>query len=203
MQRIYHPFFAAVYERLSRHEGEWSERLRRETVGAARGRVLEVGAGTGLNFAFYDPQQVEHVEAIEPDPAMRRYAQQRLQLAPVPITLREARVEALPFPDEHFDSVLATLVFCSVEEPARGFAEIKRVLKPGGLLLLAEHVRAAGSLRARLQDLLTPLTRRFAGNCHWNRATVATLSGVGLRVIYRRDEGGGLMPLVILRAVKE
>ncbi|WP_069804758.1 class I SAM-dependent methyltransferase [Thermogemmatispora onikobensis] len=203
MQSIHHPLFAAVYERLSRAGGEWEEALRREVVGAAQGHVLEVGAGTGLNFAYYDPRRVEGVEAVEPDPAMLRYAQRRQGEAPVPLRLHQARVEELPFANETFDSALATLVFCSVEEPARGFAEIRRVLKPGGLLLLAEHVRAASPVTARLQDLLTPLTRRCAGNCHWNRATLTTLAGAGLRVISRRDEGGGLMPLVIVRAVKE
>ncbi|WP_052890951.1 class I SAM-dependent methyltransferase [Thermogemmatispora carboxidivorans] len=203
MQSIHHPLFAAVYERLSRAGGAWEKALRREIVGAAQGHVLEVGAGTGLNFAYYDPRRVERIEAVEPDPAMLRYARRRQGEALVPLQLHQARVEDLPFADETFDSVVATLVFCSVEEPARGFAEIRRVLKPGGLLLLAEHVRAASPVTARLQDLLTPLMRRCAGNCHWNRATLTTLTEAGLRVVSRRHEGGGLMPLVIVRAVKE
>ncbi|MBX5451002.1 MAG: class I SAM-dependent methyltransferase, partial [Thermogemmatispora sp.] len=169
----------------------------------AQGHVLEVGAGTGLNFAYYDPRQVECVEAIEPDPAMLRYAQRRQVQSAVPIHLHQARVEELPFPAASFDSAVATLVFCSVEEPARGFAEIRRVLKPEGLLLLVEHIRAASPRMARLQDLLTPLVKRCAGNCHWNRATLVTLTKAGLRVISRRDEGRGLLPLVIVQAVKE
>ncbi|RAQ96975.1 class I SAM-dependent methyltransferase [Thermogemmatispora tikiterensis] len=203
MQSIHHPLFATVYERLSRAGGEWEKALRREIVGMAQGHVLEVGAGTGLNFAYYDPQRVERVEAVEPDPAMLRYARRRQQEAPVPVLLHQARVEQLPFADATFDSAVATLVFCSVEEPARGFAEIRRVLRPGSRLLLVEHVRAASPVTARLQDLLTPLMRRCAGNCHWNRPTLTTLAEAGLRVASRRDEGGGLMPLVVVQAIKE
>jgi ubiquinone/menaquinone biosynthesis C-methylase UbiE len=202
MQSPHHPLFAACYERFSRHPGPWQERLRSEIAGAARGVVLEVGAGTGLNFAYYDPAKVERVEACEPDPAMRRYAQQRAGLARVPLELSDACAEALPYADETFDSVVVTLVFCSVADPLGGFAEVRRVLKPQGVLLMIEHVRAPGRLTARVQDLLTPLMRRMAGNCHWNRATLSTLQDAGLRVVYRRDEGGGLMPLVVLRAVR-
>ncbi|WP_376796729.1 class I SAM-dependent methyltransferase [Thermogemmatispora sp.] len=203
MQSIHHPLFAAVYELLSRWGGEWEKALRAEVVGAAWGRVLEVGAGTGLNFACYDPSRVEFVEAVEPDPAMLRYARRRREEAAVPVRLHQARVEELPFADESFDSAVATLVFCSVEEPARGFAELRRLLKPTGSLLLLEHVRAASPCMAQLQDLLTPLARRCAGNCHWNRPTLTTLAGAGLRIVSRREVGGGLLPLVAVRAIRE
>src|SRR5438128_7224003 len=111
-----HKVFAAYYERLSRSgvERNFMEPLRKEIVGQARGVVLEIGAGNGLNFAFYEPGQVERVEAIEPDTAMLRYARERITAACVPITIIQAPVEALPFADETFDSAVATLVFCSV-----------------------------------------------------------------------------------------
>src|ERR1700730_15528614 len=100
--KIYRPRFAAMYNRLSRSKTErrFMEPLRREIVGKAHGVVLEIGAGTGLNFKFYEPGQVERVEAIEPDAAMRGYAQQQVQGARVPITLTEAPAESLPFADE-------------------------------------------------------------------------------------------------------
>ena len=127
-----HSFFAAMYERLSRSgpEHNFMEPLRKEVIGQAQGVVLEIGAGTGLNFAFYNPEQVERVEAVEPDKAMLRYARERLKTARVPITLTQAPVETLPFANETFDSAVATLVFCSVTDPMRGLHEVWRVLKP-------------------------------------------------------------------------
>jgi len=199
-----HKFFAAYYERLSRNESErnFMEPLRKEIVGQARGVVLEIGAGNGLNFAFYEPEQVERVEAIEPDTAMLRYARERMTTAQVPITLTQAPVEALPFADETFDSVLATLVFCSVTDPKRGLQEIKRVLKPGSTLLLLEHVRAQGAIAARVQDALVPVTKHLAGNCHWNRDTARTVVDAGFQVTYKRDLGGVLVPMIMLQAIR-
>src|SRR5579884_81791 len=126
-----HKFFAAYYERLSRNDADrkFMEPLRKEIAAQARGVVLEIGAGNGLNFAFYEPERVERVEAIEPDTAMLRYARERIATARVPITLTQAPVETLPFADETFDTALATLVFCSVTYPKRGLREIQRVLK--------------------------------------------------------------------------
>jgi len=196
-----HRFFAANYERLSRSafENRQMEPLRKEIVGQARGLVLEIGAGNGLNFAYYDPAQVERVEAIEPDSAMLRYAHERVKAARVPITVTQAPVERLPFADETFDSAVCTLVFCSVNDPLRGLQEIRRVLKPGGMLLMVEHVRAHGRLTATMQDIVTPFTRLFAGNCHWNRATEQTVYQAGFEAIERRDVDGGIIPMVLLK----
>ncbi len=199
-----HKFFAAYYERLSRNKTErnFMEPLRKEIVGQARGVVLEIGPGTGLNFAFYEPGQVERVEAIEPDIAMLRYARERMKAARVSITVTSAPVEALPFADGTFDSALATLVFCSVTDPERGLNEIKRVLKPGGTLLLLEHVRAQGAITAHVQDILVPVTKFFAGNCHWNRDTARTVVEAGFQINDRRDLGGVLIPMIMLEATR-
>src|SRR5947209_9890798 len=110
---------------------------------------------------------------------MLRYARQRLETARVPINLLQAAVENLPFADQTFDSVVATLVFCSVTDPARGLHEIIRVLKPGGTLFMAEHVRSQKAIAARVQDMVTPLTRFTSGNCHWNRDTARTVTEAG------------------------
>lgn len=204
-----HRFFAAYYERLSRGESEQSfmEPLRKEIIGQTRGIVLEIGAGNGLNFSFYDPGQVQRVEATEPDSAMLRYARERVKTARVPITLTQAPVEALPFADETFDSAVATLVFCSVTDPAHGLSEIRRVLKPGGTLLLLEHVRAQGAIASRIQDIITPLTRLMVGNCHWNRDTERAVADAGFDIQDRRDLEGALQPralqpIIILRACR-
>src|SRR5437588_6087461 len=199
-----HRLFAAYYERVShsRAERNFMEPLRKEIAGQASGVVLEVGAGNGLNFAFYDPGQVERVEAIEPDTAMLRYARERIATAEVPITLTQAPVEVLPFADETFDSAMATLVFCSVSDPAGGLREIWRILKPGGKLLLLEHVRSQGTIAGLIQDIHVPVTTRVAGNCLWNRNTERAVAAAGFELEYRRDLGGVLVPMVILRGIR-
>lgn len=176
--------------------------LRREIVGQARGMVLEVGAGNGLNFAFYDPKHVERVEATEPDKAMLDYARARAEAAPLPIVLTQAAVESLPFADASFDCVICTLVFCSVTDPLRGLREIRRVLKPEGSLFMVEHVRSLKSGTALMQDLITPFTRLFLGNCHWNRRTEQKLHEAGFQIVKaeRRTPAGELLPLVVLQA---
>lgn len=196
--------FASRYERDS--HGSERERfmtpLRHEVTGLARGRVLEIGAGNGLNFAFYSPEQVESVEATEPNSAMLGYARERAAAARVPVQLVQAPVEDLPFEDESFESAVVTLVFCSVNDPLRGLCEVWRVLKPGGSLLMVEHVRARGIFMRALQELATPFTRRFEGNCHWNRRTEQTVLEAGFTIEQRREITWFKMPFVVLHAVK-
>jgi ubiquinone/menaquinone biosynthesis C-methylase UbiE len=145
---------------------------------------------------------VGRVEAIEPDEAMPAVARRRLASAPVPITLTRAPVEALPFPDAHFDSVVATLVFCSVRGPMLGLCEIWRVLKPGGTLLLLEHVRAQGKLAAWVQDAMVPATTRLSGNCHWNRDTQRAAIFAGFLLTQVQKARGGLLSVLILAAIR-
>ena len=204
VKEISYPRFAAFYNRLMgwpvvRRE---FEPLRRETAGQAHGIVLEVGAGGGQNFPYYDPTRVVCVEAVEPDEAMLVVARRALSAAPVPITLTRAPVEALPFPDAHFDTVVVTLVLCSVRDPERGLREIWRVLKPGGILLLLEHVRAQGRRTAWVQDALVPLTTRCMGNDHWNRDTLQTVLQTGFQAMQVRQLSGGLQPVLLLHATR-
>ncbi len=204
VQEISYPHFAAFYNRMM----GWPlvrrmfDPLRREIVGQAERLVLEVGAGGGQNFPFYDPARVERVEAVEPDEAMLVAARRALSAASVPITLTRAPVEALPFPDAHFDTAMATLVFCSVQDPERGLREIWRVLKPGGTLLLLEHVRAQGRVTAWVQDALVPLSTRCMGHCHWNRDTGAMVGRAGFRATQVRQLSGGLQPMLLLHAMR-
>lgn len=176
--------------------------LRRAVVGQASGLVLEVGAGGGQNFPFYDPAQVTRVVAAEPDATMLAVARRHIALAPVPITLTRAAVEALPFSDATFDSVVSAFVWCSVADPAQGLREVWRVLKPGGRLSLLEHVRASGALVAGLQDALVPLTTRFMGNDHWNRDTVQNVRNAGFAISQLQQVSGGLSPLLRLVALR-
>jgi ubiquinone/menaquinone biosynthesis C-methylase UbiE len=202
VKEISYPRFVAFYNRLM----AWPvvrqafEPLRRDTAGQAHGIVLEVGAGGGQNFPFYDPTRVVRVEAVEPDEAMLVEARRRLADAPVPIRLSPAPVESLPFPDAHFDSAVVTLVFCSVRDPERGLREIWRMLKPGGTLLLLEHVRAQGKMVAWVQDALVPLSTRCMGNDHWNRDTLQMVLKTGFQATQVRQLSGGLQPMLLVQA---
>ncbi len=195
--------FAKYYERTSQGDGDsFMTPLRKEVTGQARGVVLEIGAGNGLNFKFYDPSITERVEAIEPNGTMLDYARKRAETARVPIRLTQAPVEKLPFADETFDSAVVTLVFCSVDDPLKGLTEVKRVLKPDGVLLMVEHVRAHNSVLAALQNMITPFTKRVVGNCHWNRDTERAVVQAGYRIEQKRDMRWFLMTGVVLRAMK-
>lgn len=203
-KEITHPRFAAFYNWMMAQT--WTRQmfdpLRKKLVGQAEGIVLEVGAGGGQNFTFYDPAYVREVRAIEPDRAMLLRAEQCLAQASVPIHLMQAAVEELPFANAHFDSVVITLVLCSVRDQKRSLREIWRVLKPGGMLLLLEHVRAQGAIAAWMQDALVPLTKRCLGNCHWNRNTLHVLEETGFVLTHIRQLGGGLQPVISLRAMR-
>lgn len=199
-----HRIFAALYEWMNQITlgRKALDPFRKETAGRAQGVVLEVGAGTGENFAYYVPERVERVEAVEPDKAMRRYAVSRAVHAPVPVKLTAAAVESLPFADASFDAVVATLVFCSVQDPRAGFREIFRVLKPGGDLLLVEHVRSEQPVEARLQGALVPVTTVLCGNCHWNRDTAQYVRDTGFKVVSLDRRFGGMHPIILLHATR-
>lgn len=201
---IFHPRFAAFYQWFGRsgQQRQLLDPLREATAGQASGVVLEVGAGTGLNFAWYQPSRVERVEATEPDPAMLAYARERAGHAAVSIVLTQASVEALPFAEATFDSAVVTLVLCSVSDPTRALAEIKRVLKPQGTLLLFEHVRSPRRGLSLLQSVLVPVTTRLFSNCHWNRDTLRLVEEAGFEVTQAHPHPGGfaLLPHLVLQA---
>ena len=175
-----HPIVAAIYDRLDESaERQFLAALRRRLLTEARGRVLEVGAGTGRNFAHYPHPEVKEVVAVEPDPHMRRRAEARVAAAAVPIRLTEGTAESLPVPDGSIDVIVSTLVLCSVDEPDAAIGEWRRVLRPRGSVLLIEHMRSDVPSRARIQDLLTPVWRRIAANCHLNRRSLAAIDRGG------------------------
>lgn len=155
--------------------------LRRRTLAAARGRVLEVGVGSGLNFVCYPPA-VESVVGIDPNPGMLELAAHQAERAPMPVELAPGGVEALPYPDRSFDTVVSTLTLCSVADPAAALREIARVLVPYGLFLFLEHGLADRPGVARWQRRLTPLQRRVADGCHLDRDVAALLAASPLAV---------------------
>jgi len=201
---ISHPIFSTLYELLFRGlaESYFMGPLRQDTAGKASGVVLEVGAGNGLNFPYYDPTKVERVEATEPDATMLRYARNHIENARVPVHLTQAAAENIPFADATFDSAVVTLVFCSVDDPLRGFREVMRVLKPGGTLYMLEHVRSRNAFLAGVQNIMTPLSRTVNGNCYWNRNTARTLSAAGFDIVSLRDFYIFLIPMLLVEATR-
>ncbi|WP_144672159.1 class I SAM-dependent methyltransferase [Arthrobacter sp. U41] len=154
---------------------------RRRLVAAARGVVVEIGAGYGATFPFY-PAAVTGVLALEPDPTLRGLARAAASKAPVPVTVEDGMAESLPAADATVDVVVSSLVLCSVADQPAALTEVVRVLRPGGLLLFYEHVRSAHRVLGAAEDLLTPLWSRVAGGCHPNRDTAAAIAGAGLAV---------------------
>src|SRR5262245_61217582 len=150
---------------------------RRLVVPEARGRVLEVGVGTGLNFGLYGA--VEELQGIDPDPYMLERARPRAAELPFPVELHQAGAERMPFADAHFDSAVVTFALCTIPDPAAALAAIRRVLRPGGRLLCVEHTRSVQPLTASAQDLLTPLWKKMGGGCHLNRPAVDLVRGAG------------------------
>jgi len=155
--------------------------FRRRVVGAAEGRVLEIGIGSGLNLPLYGPQ-VRSVIGLEPSPELLRMALVRVAAAPVPVELLEASAEAMPLDDDSFDTVVTTWTLCTIPDAPRALAEMRRVLKPGGALLFVEHGRAPEPGVAQWQDRLDPLWRPIAGGCHLNRKIDDLISGSGFRI---------------------
>ncbi len=164
-------------------------RWRKWVVGAARGSVLELGVGTGLNLPHY--RAADTVAAIDPDGALLRRARLRLRGKAGTVSLYQARAEELPFPDATFDRVLGTLVFCTVGDPTVALDEVRRVIKPGGVLRLVEHVRVDNHWIGRTQDWATPFWKELAGGCHLNRDTLAAVEGAGfaVRAVHRHIRG--------------
>jgi ubiquinone/menaquinone biosynthesis C-methylase UbiE len=186
MGRIYDAtwgrMFSAAYDRGFKASEEAGLReMRRELLAGARGRVLELGAGTGLNLDLY-PTGIESLALLEPDPHMTRQLRRKLAESDQAAEIVEAPAENLPFDDDSFDTVAVTLVLCTVSDPQVALAEIKRVLKPGGQLLFLEHVRSRNPDLAKWQDRLEGPWRFLGDGCHCNRDTVSAISAAGFEL---------------------
>ena len=149
---------------------------RRQLLAGLEGEVLEMGAGTGASLGHYE--RAARVVALEPDASMAKRLPAKAADAHVPVEVVSGSADAIPFPEETFDTVVSTFVLCSVADQGAVLAEARRVLRPGGKLVLLEHVRGEGRV-ARWQERLTPLHRRLFGNCHLNRDTLAAATAAG------------------------
>lgn len=155
--------------------------FRQRVIGAAEGRVLEIGIGSGLNLPLYS-SAVKSVIGLEPSPELLRMARTRAEAATRPITLLDASAEAIPLDSGSVDTVVTTWTLCVIPNAARALGEMRRVLRSGGRLLFIEHGRAPEPAVARWQDRLDPLWSRLAGGCHLNRKMDDLISGNGFLI---------------------
>jgi len=181
-ESVSHPVFARFFARAAtRSEQRGQVALRRELLAGLSGRVIEMGAGNGLNFAHY-PAEVEELIAIEPEPYLRARAMEAAQRALVTIQVREGSASRIPAEDCAFDAAVVSGVLCSVPDPEAALSELRRVLRRGGELRFYEHVRAGGSTRAFYQDAVNLVWPRLMGGCHPNRDTTAAIERAGFSI---------------------
>ena len=202
--RVKFHWMPAIYDRLAKYydrafapfEQRYLSRLRAETLSLIPedAVILEIGAGTGANFAFYPPARQR--TASEYSIKMLEIAKQRSNLIP----LVQADAQHLPFPANHFDAAFATLVFCSIPSQQAAFAELIRTLKPGGRVVLLEHVRPSGLL-GYLFDILNVLTVALIDD-HFNRETARAAEIAGLRIIEVRQKFFGILNLILCETRK-
>jgi|SRR6516162_1389521 len=155
--------------------------FRQHVVGAAEGRVLEIGVGSGLNFPLYGAA-VGSVIGLEPSAELLRMARPRARAAAVPITLLDASAEAIPLDTGSIDTVVTTWTLCTIPNASHALAEMRRVLRPGGALLFVEHGRAPEAAVARWQDRLDPVWSYLAGGCHLNRKMDDLVTAAAFRI---------------------
>src|SRR4051812_48019098 len=174
--------FAAVYDRMTAQvESAGLAAHREHLLKDARGRVLEIGAGTGANLSHYPPS-VEAITLTEPEPPMARWLERKAGGSGRAGRIVGAPAEHLPFDAAQFDTVVSTLVLCTVADQGRALGEIRRVLVPGGRLLFIEHVRSDEPRLAKWQDRLNGLNRIVAHGCNCNRATADAIRASGFTI---------------------
>lgn len=188
--------FAAVYDRMmAAGEDAGMRERRRRVLAQAGGKVLEIGAGTGMNLPLY-PDAVTDLTVTEPSPPMHRRLAERARRERPQADVVLAGADALPFPDDHFDTVVSTLVLCTVPDQRAAIAEVHRVLKPGGRLLFVEHVAARDATTERWQRRLQRPWKAFADGCDCHRHTLAALQQEFPRVEHRDEAWAKSAPLV-------
>ncbi|WP_410511340.1 methyltransferase domain-containing protein [Paenibacillus sp. BR2-3] len=178
-----------VMERMIKKK--WRENL----LKGLHGTILEVGVGTGANLPYY-PAEISALTGIDFSPGMLRYAKVKARHSGLPVTLLEMDAQTMTFPDDSFDYVIATCVFCSVPDPVAGLTEIRRVCKAGGKVLLLEHMRSEQPVVGFLMDILNPVTVRMSG-ANINRRTLQNIEQAGFII----EENTSLMGSIVRRLV--
>lgn len=186
------------YNRTARYY-DWMDRMindefRLKALSQARGKVLEVGVGTGKNLPYY-PARCE-VTGIDFSPGMLARAHKKVHLAKVPVTLLEMDAQQMDFPDDTFDTVVATCVFCSVPDPVKGLEEVRRVCKPEGQIILLEHVRSEHPVLGALMDFFNPVSLHLVGS-NINRRTVENIKLAGITPASIEDRFGKMLKLIV------
>jgi ubiquinone/menaquinone biosynthesis C-methylase UbiE len=182
-EKVHHPIFARLYLRMTKsRKARGEEEHRRRLLAGLSGRVIEVGAGNGLNFAFY-PETVTEVIAVEPESTLRDAALEAAREAPVRIEVIDGVSGRLPATDGSCDAGVASLVLCSVPDQARALAELRRVIRPGGELRFYEHVVSQRPSPARLQRIAdATFWPRVGGGCHMSRDTARAIEEAGFAI---------------------
>jgi ubiquinone/menaquinone biosynthesis C-methylase UbiE len=179
IERVRHPLFARIYQRVSAAaEAAGAAAHRTRLLAGLTGRVVEVGAGNGMNFVHY-PDTVAEVIAIEPEAYLRSRAVEAAARAAVPIRVVDGTAASLPLDDAAVDAGVASLVLCSVADQTRALAELHRVIRPDGELRFYEHVAAGNPKVAAWQRRVDPIWTRLAGGCHLTRDTAAAVASAG------------------------
>jgi ubiquinone/menaquinone biosynthesis C-methylase UbiE len=179
---VHHPIFARLYRRIAAEaEGKGASEHREELLAGVSGRVIEVGAGTGLNFDHY-PEAVTEVVAVEPEPYLRAAAEEAAAAASVPVTIVDGTADELPVEADAFDAGVASLVLCSVPSQARALSELHRVIRAGGELRFYEHVRSSEPGFARMQRVVDVVWPLFGGGCHTSRETERAITESGFTI---------------------
>ncbi len=179
---VNNPIFARLFDRFAaKDRGHGEDALRREMLAGLSGRVLEVGAGNGINFEHYPPTVAELV-AVEPEPYLRAAAERAAEAAPVEITVVDGLASSLPADDRSFDAMVVAGVLCSVPDPAAALREFRRVLRPRGELRFYEHVLSRRPGFARFQRAADLIWPRLMGGCHPDRDTLAAIRAAGFDV---------------------
>lgn len=181
--RIRHPIFARFIVKMGAAAPDSQKAShRRELLNGLSGRVIEVGAGNGLNFPYY-PETVSELVAVEPEPYLRRHAQKAAEHAAIPIRVIDAVAEALPAPNASFDAGVVSQVLCSVSKPDAALSELFRVIRPGGEIRFYEHVRASGAALRLVQRVADRLIwPRLGGGCHTGRDSLAAIARAGFAI---------------------